>query len=118
MSYDDLRAGIIELFDDAARMSRYQVASGELTLVVGPRRSTKTKTKTPRQPREVIRAHRRERDRRNERKVAQAIRALRIVERERTAWLFPKRMIASVSKLPCYKCRACSSTSSTHRCPG
>lgn len=117
MSYSDLRAGIIELFDDAARLSQYQVAFGELTLVVGPPRSTKTKT-TLRQPRELTIAHRRERDKRNERKVAQDIQNLRVVERERTAWLFPKRTIAPAPKLSCYKCRVCSSTSSAHRCPG
>ena len=106
MSYaaEELRESILELFDDAAAMSRHRAAYGELTLVVKPRRH---------------RHHRTQGKRAYEKRVRDTVRAIRVAERaaHQAARVAP-RLLAATTARSFYRCEACHSTASTHRCPG
>jgi rubrerythrin len=111
LSYVDLHAGIIELFDSAAGLSRYKVAFGELPALI--RRSERERE---RQSKEVRREHKK----RYTKNANKTVRAMRVAEREaqRLARVTQPWRPPAVTPFPHYRCASCGSTTPTHRCPG
>jgi hypothetical protein len=111
MSYasDELQVGIVELFDDAARMG-YSISFAGLSV----RAARKKRSKEPDGARK-LRADARRDQRLKEKRTRDAERAKRKAERD--ARIKANREASAVAPWPKYRCPHCRSSWPAHHCP-